>query len=101
MSNLLIILSPILILSWINLFYIIFKNKKETNQDLTVASIILLYLFSLFPIGLFVGYYINNKKIKINNLREKKYSRRVQINGDLILIISISSTIFSILNILQ
>lgn len=96
-----IILSPILLLAWINIIYLIFNKKKETHQDLSIISITSLYLFSLVPLGLFVGYHLISKKIKAIDNHDYKYSRPVRSNGNLILIISIASTLFSLINIIE
>lgn len=95
-----IILSPLLVLAWINIFYLFLNRRKDTNQNISILSIVSLYLFSLVPIGFFVGYHLMNGKVK--NLNEKgfKYSEGVRVNGNLILIVSIASTLLSILNLL-
>lgn len=92
-----ILLSPLLVLAWINFFYLIFNKKKDINQDLSIASIMSLYLFSLVPLGLFIGYHLTNKKVKTKDYNYK-YSEGIRSNGNLILIISIASTLFSLIN---
>lgn len=99
MSIIIILVLPIAILAFANLFRVIFNNNKQVNQDLSIISLILLYVFSLVPMGVFVGYFISNRKIKAGNVKGNKFSKLVQTNGDLILIISIASTIFSLINI--
>jgi len=94
-----IILSPLLILAWINLFYLIFNRRKDTNQDLSIIAILSLYVTSLVPLGIFVGYHLVYKKIKPTT--EFKYSKSIRNNGDLILIISIASTLFSLINVIR
>ena len=91
-----VLLSPILVLAWVNLFYLIFNRSKEANQDLSILAIISLYLLSLVPIGVFVGYHLMYRKIKSTG--EFKYSKSIRNNGSLILIIAIASTIFSLIN---
>lgn len=91
-----IILSPLLVLAWVNLLYLIFNRRKDVNQDLSILAIISLYLLSLVPIGVFVGYHLMYKKIR--STAEFKYSKSIRDNGSLILIIGIASTIFSLIN---
>jgi hypothetical protein len=94
-----IILSPLLILAWINLFYLIFNRRKDTNQDLSILSMVSLYVFSLVPIGMFIGLHLSNQKIKVIN--DYKYTKNIRDNGNLILIISIFSTLFSLINLVK
>jgi hypothetical protein len=94
-----IILSPLLILAWINLFYLIFNRRKDTNQDLSILSMASLYVFSLVPIGMFIGLHLRNQKIKVIN--DYKYTKNIRDNGNLILIISIFSTLFSLINLVK
>ena len=96
-----VVLSPLLLLAWFNILYLFLSKKKEANQDLSIISIISLYLFSLVPVGLFVGYYLMSKKVKTTDSPNYKYSEEVRSNGSLILIISIASTLFSLLNLAQ
>jgi hypothetical protein len=96
-TPLIIILLPIFIVAWANILYLIFNRKKEINQDLSIMSIMSLYLFSLVPLGLFVGYHLMNKKVKTKD-GNYKYSEGIRQNGNLILIISIASTLFSLIN---
>jgi len=91
---LIVALSPLLVLAWINILYLIFNRKKDVNQDLSIIS---LYLFSLVPLGLFIGYHLMSKKVKTKD-NNYKYSEGIRSNGNLILIISIASTLFSLIN---
>lgn len=91
-------LSPLLILAWLNILYLIFNRRKDTNQDISILSIMSLYLFSLVPIGFLVGYHLMNGRIKNLENKDFKYSQSVRSNGNLIFIISIASTLFSIIN---
>lgn len=93
-------LSPLLILAWLNILYLILNRRKNANQDISILSIISLYLFSLVPIGFFVGYHLMNGKVKNIDNKAFKYSEGVRSNGNLILIISIASTLFSIINLI-
>jgi hypothetical protein len=93
-TYILIIFSPLILMAWINFFYLILNRKKEPNQQLSLIAILSLYLLSLAPIGLFVGIHLNSRKIK--DLNEYKYSEAVRSNGNLIFIISIASTLISI-----
>ncbi len=95
-----IVLSPLFALAWINIFYLIFNKKKDVNQDLSITSIMSLYLVSLVPLGLFIGYHLMNKKVKTKG-NNYKYSEGIRSNGNLILIISIASTLFSLINLAQ
>jgi hypothetical protein len=95
-TSLVIILSPILIFAWVNLLYLIFNRRKDANQELSVLALISLYLLSLVPIGVFVGYHLMYKKIK--STTEFKYSKNIRSNGSLILIIAIASIMFSLIN---
>jgi len=97
-SPLLIVLSPILLLAGINLIYLIFNRKDEVNQGLSLISIISLYLFAFVPLGIFVGGYLSMRKKNFHQEKQFKFSSAVRSNGSLIMIISIASTLFSILN---
>ena len=94
--TLVVVLSPLLVLSWVNILYLIFNRRKDVNQDLSLVSVVSLYLFSFVPLGLFVGYHIMSKKITLGD--DYKYSKVIRTNGSLILIISIASTLFSFIN---
>lgn len=94
------VLSPFLVLAWVNILYLIFNKKKDINQDLSIISIISLYFFSLVPLGLFIGFHLMSKKMKTKE-NNYKYSDGVRSNGNLILIISIASTLFSLINLVQ
>ncbi len=97
-SPLLIILSPILLLAGINLLYLIFNRKNEVNQDLSIISISSLYLFAFVPLGIFIGGYLSFRKKSFGEEKQYKFSDAIRSNGSIIMIISIASTIFSILN---
>ena len=94
--TIIIVLSPLLVLAWVNFFYLIFNRKKETNQYLSLAAMLSLYIFSLVPIGMFIGYYLMNGKIR--SASDYRYSKSIRSNGNLILIISIASSLFSLIN---
>ena len=97
--SIILVLSPLLIFTWINLFYLIFNRKKDPNQELSLLAISSLYLTALVPLGLFVGFHLDNAKIK--SINQFKYSKSIRSNGNLIFIISIFSTLFSIYNLTQ
>lgn len=95
----LLVLSPIILLAWINIFYLIFNKRKDANQDLSIVALVSLYLTSLAPIGAVIGFHLMNKKIK--STKEFKYSESIRSNGNLILIISIASTVFALIKLKQ
>lgn len=97
-SPLLIVLSPILLLAGINLIYLIFNRKDEVNQGLSIISISSLYLFAFVPLGILIGGYLSMRKKSFGEEKQYKFSSAIRSNGGLIMIISIASTIFSILN---
>lgn len=95
-----ITLFPLLVLAWLNILYLILNRQKEANQNISIISLTSLYLFSLVPIGFFVGYHLMNGKVKNLDTEDFKYSEGVRNNGSLMLIISIASTLLSIINLL-
>lgn len=86
------------ILAFSSLIYILFFNKEKSNLHIEIIPQIFLYFFTLVPLGLFIGLYIESKKKKVNGNKVYKYSFKSRQNASLIIIISSISLLLSIYN---
>ena len=86
------------LLAWGALAYTFFHKRSENNIEIPLGIQLLLYLFSLVPLGLIVGFYLETRQRKTIEGKRYKYSRKVRRNATLIIIISIVSALLSLNN---
>lgn len=86
------------LLGWGALAYAFFYKRSENSIELPLAVQVCLYIFSIVPLGLVVGFYMETRQRKINGGKRYKYSKNVRKNATLIIIISIVSGILSLYN---
>lgn len=87
------------LLAIIAFIFTLFYKRNELNTELPVIVVLTLYLFSLIPLGFFIGLYLAERKRRnVEGIKKFKYSKSVRNNGYIILCISVVATIVKISN---
>jgi len=86
------------ILAYSSLVYILFFNRDKTNFQIKIFPQVFLYLFSLVPLGLFIGIFIESRKKIVDGKKVYKFSYQSRENASIIIIISVVSIFLSIYN---
>ena len=83
---------------WGALLFTIFYKRKEVNRELPLFVLIFNYLASFAPIGFFLGLYLEESQKKVDGVKKYRYSKKVRVNGRLIWILGLVSTILYFIN---
>jgi len=95
-------IGPIQLLFMLPMFFsiiciilIVFVKSNHHPKDAHLILIVGLYISSLTPLGIPVALYLNNRKVQDESMgRSYKYSYRLRQNANVILVVSIISTLF-------